>query len=372
MGIDLIKKVGSHLPISFKEKLKKYRAIDSLYHGGIKSFLNKPKSDLFRGTYRKDYVRKFDVVKDNFDYFIQELRAFRGKLYISGYARHESLTIKYVLVEFNYQVQKYKFIPKKNRCDENKISRGFQNSYFEIESVIPLSQSNADISIWFQLSNGSAFFLERPCDDIALRDSYHRIFSNFLKEINSWDHGDILEVGSRARSGVTRKELISDKLKYVGLDIKEGENVDVIADAHSLSKVFKKKQFDAIFSIATFEHLIMPWVVVNEMNKVLNPGGLVFICTHQTFPLHDEPWDFWRYSTHTWHGLFNYYTGFEIVDAEMGESTILVPQNLTNITWKIENSQGFLGSAVIAKKNRDTSLRWDVDVSHLLDTIYPA
>ena len=138
------------------------------------------------------------------------------------------------------------------------------------------------------------------------------------------------------------------------------------------SKVFKKKQFDAIFSISTFEHLIMPWVVVNEMNKVLNHGGLVFISTHQTFPLHDEPWDFWRYSTHTWHGLFNYYTGFEIVDAEMGGSTILVPQNLTNITWKIENSQAFLGSAVISKKNRDTSLRWDVDVSHLLDTIYPA
>src|ERR1043165_6505721 len=68
-----------------------------------------------------------------------------------------------------------------------------------------------------------------------------------------------------------------------------------VGDAHELSKFFGT-EFDAVFSLAVFEHFAMPWVVAAEINKVLKIGGLTFHSTHFAFPLHERPWDFWRYT----------------------------------------------------------------------------
>ena len=72
--------------------------------------------------------------------------------------------------------------------------------------------------------------------------------------------------------------------------------MDVMGDAHKLSDYFDKDSFDVIFSMSVFEHLAMPWKVALELNKVLKPGGMMLHTTHQTWPLHEEPWDYWRYS----------------------------------------------------------------------------
>ena len=77
----------------------------------------------------------------------------------------------------------------------------------------------------------------------------------------------VLEIEARARSGITHRERFSPPAKYVGLDISPGPNVDVVGDAQHLSRVVTGK-FDAVFSVATFEHLLMPWKVVLELNKV--------------------------------------------------------------------------------------------------------
>jgi hypothetical protein len=33
--------------------------------------------------------------------------------------------------------------------------------------------------------------------------------------------------------------------------------------------------------------------VALEMNRIMKTGGLVMLATHQTWPLHEVPWDFW-------------------------------------------------------------------------------
>ena len=40
----------------------------------------------------------------------------------------------------------------------------------------------------------------------------------------------------------------------------------------------------------------MPWKAILEINAVLAEGGLLFVATHQSWPPHELPWDFWRYS----------------------------------------------------------------------------
>ncbi len=61
---------------------------------------------------------------------------------------------------------------------------------------------------------------------------------------------------------------------YVGMDIREGANVDRVGDAHELSSVFPDQKFDGVMSFSVVEHLLMPWKVVIELNHVLNTGAV--------------------------------------------------------------------------------------------------
>ena len=72
-------------------------------------------------------------------------------------------------------------------------------------------------------------------------------------------------------------------VQYTGIDIIDGENVDLVADAHRLSEYFDKESFDLVLSFAVFEHLAMPWVVAEEISKVLKIGGHVAIETHFSY-----------------------------------------------------------------------------------------
>ena len=117
--------------------------------------------------------------------------------------------------------------------------------------------------------------IERPSQHFLPSDDaeFHGTFTEFVRTVVARG-GRVLEIGARARSGVTRRELFPPPVVYVGLDVSAGPNVDVVGDAHHLSQ-FVTGKFDAAFSISTFEHLLMPWKVVLELNKILRDGGLV-------------------------------------------------------------------------------------------------
>ena len=92
----------------------------------------------------------------------------------------------------------------------------------------------------------------------------------------------------------SKRKLRLPHIDYVGCDVVDGENVDVVPDAHRLSKALDRT-FDYVYSISTFEHLLMPWVVATEINHVMNIGGVGYIQSHQMWPVHDVPSDYFRF-----------------------------------------------------------------------------
>lgn len=82
---------------------------------------------------------------------------------------------------------------------------------------------------------------------------------------------------------------------YVMIDIADGLDVDQIEDLHVLPSEWGNR-FDAVIAIAVFEHLERPWVAAQEVSRVLAPGGFCYIATHQTYPLHGYPSDYFRFS----------------------------------------------------------------------------
>jgi len=57
---------------------------------------------------------------------------------------------------------------------------------------------------------------------------------------------------------------------------------------------YKEGIFDAVISKATFEHLVRPWEMANEIYRVLKPGGLVHVDTAFMQPLHGDPYHFFN------------------------------------------------------------------------------
>lgn len=109
------------------------------------------------------------------------------------------------------------------------------------------------------------------------------------------------------------------------MDIKEGDNVLHAGDVHRLSEMIEPASIDIVYSSSVFEHLAVPWLVAIEAAKVLKVGGLIFVATHNTWPLHEAPWDCWRFTKYSWASIFNARTGFRILDATFYELTKVVP-----------------------------------------------
>ncbi len=204
----------------------------------------------------------------------------------------------------------------------------------------------------------------------ATADPTRELKSTFGRMLAERPTGTLLELGSRARSGVVNTGIVPQGWRYVGLDIREGPNVDRVGDAHALSTLFPDQRFDAVMSFSVIEHLLMPWKVAIELNRVMNVGAIGLFTTHQGWPLHDAPWDFWRFSRESWNALFNDATGFRVVAAEIGEPGYVVAQRCHAAT-NFGDQPIYLSSVVMFEKTRETNLSWDVSLSDVIKTEYP-
>ncbi len=128
-----------------------------------------------------------------------------------------------------------------------------------------------------------------------------------------------LELGTRRVEGdppTTRQDWVPHASEYICSDFQEGLDVDVVADIHTLSETFGCESFDIIICLSTFEHIQRPWIAAPEIAKVIKPGGLFYCHTHQTYPLHGHPHDYWRFSREALETLFCKENGFDWVETD--------------------------------------------------------
>jgi hypothetical protein len=202
------------------------------------------------------------------------------------------------------------------------------------------------------------------------RDPFHLLFETFIERVN--DSGPaprVLEVGSRGTHADPR--LRSDT-RYTGFDLHPGANVDVAGDAHELSSHFDEP-FDALYAISTVEHLAMPWRFATEANATLRDGGLLFLATHHTWPLHMTPWDFWRFSPSAFSVLLRAETGFRIVDCALGLPASIVPLGTEASTEGIAGQISYMGISVLAERSGPAQADpWSaIEIGELFATPYP-
>lgn len=149
----------------------------------------------------------------------------------------------------------------------------------------------------------------------------HSNMQNFLRQFGNKKGLRILEIGSREVTGKSSARKDFSEATYVGFDYYPGENVDVVGDVHKLSSYFDEK-FDIVYTLACFEHFAMPWIVAEEINKVLKVGGYIAIETHFSFTSHQRPWHFFQYSDMGLKVLFPPAMGYLCLDAGMSNPIV--------------------------------------------------
>ncbi len=103
--------------------------------------------------------------------------------------------------------------------------------------------------------------------------------------------------------------------EYIGCDIiqSSGNLVDVICPATELK--FEDGVFDTVFSTQVIEHVDDHRKMLAETNRVLKLNGKAIFTIPFSWELHEEPYDFFRFSKYGIEYLFKKY-GFEIVQMQ--------------------------------------------------------
>ena len=88
----------------------------------------------------------------------------------------------------------------------------------------------------------------------------------------------------------------------VGVDMSEGPGVDVVAD---LEADFLQGSFAHIECMSVLEHCRRPWLMAANLERMLEPGGTIFITVPFVWRVHGYPDDYWRFTVSGVKSLFN-------------------------------------------------------------------
>ena len=138
--------------------------------------------------------------------------------------------------------------------------------------------------------------------------------------------GRLLDFGCGAKP---YRELFS-AASYVGCDVYKsghdhtGEQIDAFFDGRHLP--FADQSFDSIFASEVLEHVFEPDAVLNELSRVLRPGGRMLLTVPFVWHEHEEPYDFARYTAFGLAALVQR-AGFRVIEqSRLGDSATAVAQ----------------------------------------------
>lgn len=135
---------------------------------------------------------------------------------------------------------------------------------------------------------------------------YHRdLFNAFEK----YATGNLLDIGCGNKPYQDKlSKLINN---YTGVDIiQSNENkVDILCLANNIP--LDSNSFDTVISTQTIEHVEDHQGLVNEAFRLLKPNGYFIVSGPMYWPLHEEPYDFFRFTKYGFKYILEK-AGFEI------------------------------------------------------------
>jgi len=171
---------------------------------------------------------------------------------------------------------------------------------------------------------------------------YHR---ELFKALKYYAKGNLLDIGCGNKP---YKQLIENHTEsYLGCDIIQSDNnaVDLICSANKIP--LNDDLFDTIISTQTIEHVEDPNGLISEAYRLLKTNGFLIISGPMYWPLHEEPYDFFRFTKYGFQHILEQ-AGFKVTKIySNGGKWALAGQALLHAIYPtIYNIKGFKGKII--------------------------
>jgi SAM-dependent methyltransferase len=101
------------------------------------------------------------------------------------------------------------------------------------------------------------------------------------------------------------RPLFVDK-DFVGCDMRAGPGVDKVLNLHDIA--LPDNIAGTVFLMDTLEHVEYPHRAIEEVHRILKPGGLLVMSSVLDYFIHETPNDFWRYTPDAFRSLLKPFT----------------------------------------------------------------
>jgi SAM-dependent methyltransferase len=140
------------------------------------------------------------------------------------------------------------------------------------------------------------------------------LIEDLQSSIEKYARGRLIDIGCGNKP---YKDLMKNVTEYIGCDIIQSnlECVDILCEANNIP--LPSESFDTAFSTQTIEHVADHKGLVRESYRLLKKGGYFIVSGPMYWPLHEEPYDFFRFTRH----------GFKYILEEAGYTDIQILSN---------------------------------------------
>lgn len=143
--------------------------------------------------------------------------------------------------------------------------------------------------------------------------------------------GTIYEFGAYQVTGDQGENLrtLFPGREYYGADMREGPGVDVVLNLHDID--LPDASAKTVICMDTLEHVEYPRRAMEEIHRILAPGGIAIISSVFDFPIHGYPNDYWRFTPEGFRSLLKGFShGLVYSFGKSDES----PQTITGVGFK--------------------------------------
>jgi SAM-dependent methyltransferase len=105
----------------------------------------------------------------------------------------------------------------------------------------------------------------------------------------------VLTIGSGGEvNRILNEASVKNMFKVVSMDIDSKRNPDFIGDICVYD--FGEEKFDIVVLAEVLEHLYAPHLGIDSIYKILNKNGKLILTTPFILPIHDAPYDYYRFT----------------------------------------------------------------------------
>jgi SAM-dependent methyltransferase len=93
--------------------------------------------------------------------------------------------------------------------------------------------------------------------------------------------------------------------EYIGADMRNGTGVDKILDLCAID--LPSASVGTVLCMDTLEHVEYTRKALDEIYRILKPNGMAVISSVMCFPIHDHPYDYWRFTPEAFRSLLKHF-----------------------------------------------------------------